>query len=127
MEDDDLHQSLFSWLSELGPILGGALVFSIVCTAWLVGGRILGALRFRDPNPVREMAFLISGPVCTILISIIKVAIMSRYYVRGGLDTDLGLIWTLRKVVGIGLIGLVCFVTGVCSLMLPAKTKPKLP
>ncbi len=118
----DNQLDLFGRLHELGTIPALALVFSMVCTVWLVGGRIRGAFRFRDPTPARDVAFLISGPVCTIFISIVRVAAGGRSYLSGGIDGNFAFIASLDDAVGIGLVGLVCFVAGVGSLMLPAKS-----
>jgi hypothetical protein len=123
--EDNAPPSLIEWLHELGSIPASAFVFALACTAWLVGGRIRGCFRFREPAPVRDIALLLSGPVCTILISIIKLAAGGRAYLRGGLDTDLGFIASLSDVIDLCVAGIVLFAVGLVSLLLPARSRAK--
>ena len=107
---------------ELGPIPGGALLFAMACTIWLVLSRVRRCFRVRGSSTVRDVGLLFSGPVMAILISFVKVAVYARAYLQGGLDVEMGLIASLHDAVRICVIGMSCFAIGICSLMLPTKS-----
>ena len=121
--NDSNSQNVVAFLMELGVISAGALIFSVVCTGWLIVGRIRGCLRLREPNSIRDFAFLFGAPVCAILISIIKAAEGACAMIIPGIDGDFILVADLKDVVTVCLVGIVCFVVGVASMILPSKSK----
>lgn len=119
--EDHAEQTLFGIVSELEPVPAFALLFSIVCTSWLVVSRIRGCFRFHAPNLVRDIALLSTGPVSALLISIIKAAAGIHTFLRPGLDADLVFFHALSEIVGVCYVSIICFVAGVFSIMLPIK------
>jgi hypothetical protein len=120
---NDTSQTLVSLLMELGAIPGAALLFSVFCTAWLIGVRIRGYFRFRQPTPLRDFAFLIASPVSAILISVIQAAAgAAAMFTPDFLDADFYLAANLKSTVGVCLVAIACFVAGLVSIALPAKS-----
>lgn len=116
-------RSLPEVLLELSPLPALATLVPIVCTTWLVVSGVRGWIRYRHPTPVRDIAFLASGPVCAVLSSIISVAGTTKATLLTS-DTERWIISSgLDDAVSVCLVGFFCFLVGTVAVVLPAKSK----
>ena len=113
--------NLFQLVLEGGPLSLFVVLFSVGCALWLLVTRIQGCFRPRLATPGRDLAFLITGPVCAVLLSAIKAIVAAQSFVRGGMDSEFPLIYGLSSATAICVIALLCFAVGVIAFMLPTK------
>jgi hypothetical protein len=104
----------------MGPTeLLGLLLFALVCSIWLVVSQLRGCFQPRSDHPVRDVAFLFSGPVMALLFSLSKAAEGTMAFMAGGIDADYNLRYGLNDVFIYCGVGFSCFAIGTISLMLP--------
>ena len=111
--------SFFEGLRYCGTMEAVGMLFGVVCTSMLVMVQIRGCLRPQRPRPARDMAFLISGPVMAILLSLCRAASATMAFMAGGIDADFGLRYGLNDVLTLCGVGSFCFIIGGISLCLP--------
>ncbi len=114
-------RSLPEILQEIGPLPALAVLVSVACTSWLVVSGVSDWIRYREPTPIRDLAFLVTSPVCAVLSSIISVAGMTKASLQTA-DTERWIVSAgLDDAVAVCVVGFFCFLVGIVSILLPTK------
>ena len=114
-------RTFFETLQELGPVPAVAALVPTICTIWLLTSRVRDWRRVREPAMIRDLACLLSGPVCAVITSIMLAASVTK----AAFQTDDPDRWILSSqlddLIAVGAVGFFCFVAGLVAVLLPRK------